>query len=120
MYRPNDESHVPSGDGSWEFSSEKAPITPKEEDRHAKLVFGRDNENMHNTHNGEIPGHHTEGAHPEPQGLMQTKSDAMSFNYSAKEPEYVQAPTSKYFLQSDAKVSDFIDVMTSPDDLSML
>ena len=113
-YRPTDASHVPNGDGEWEFNTDpkKQDPTPKELDRHVRLVFGRDLEYMHNTHNMQPPGVVADKS---------TEPDVKErFDGNFVQTEAVQAPTSKYFLQSDAKVSDFIDVMTSPDDLSML
>jgi hypothetical protein len=43
---------------------------------------------MHNTHNGETPGHTNKSMHPEPkegEGFVETEKD-MSWNYSAEEP----------------------------------
>jgi len=58
--------------------------TQDELDRFRKMVFSSSVEDMHNTRNGELPGHHLAGDHPEPKSaggdvddfnVMQVTSD---------------------------------------------
>ena len=71
--------------------------TQHELDRFRKMVYSAPVEDLHNTRNGELPGHIRYGDFPEPESNIQTevdiKADARSTNEYDKEPvDLVQKP----------------------------
>ena len=70
--------------------------TQHELDRFRKMVYSAPVEDLHNTRNGELPGHIRHGEFPEPSNIqteVDIKADARSVNEYDKEPvELVQKP----------------------------
>lgn len=81
-YRPFKKTQIYDEDGDG--VEDNVHKTQDELDRFRKMVFSSSVEDMHNTRNGELPGHHLAGDHPEPKSaggdvddfnVMQVTSD---------------------------------------------
>merc|ERR1712070_445523 len=80
--------------------------TQEELDRFRKMVFGAETEDMHNTRNGELPGHHRADDHPEPTSPganfeIQSQSDVRAMNEYDGE-----------YLQLDSRQQTFADMVS--------
>ena len=80
--------------------------TQEELDRFRKMVFGAETEDMHNTRNGELPGHHRADDHPEPSSPganfeIQSQADVRAMNEYDGE-----------YLQLDSRQQTFADMIS--------
>jgi len=102
-------SNRPIRDADGDGVEDNEKVSSHWMDKHARYVFGRDLDNMHNTHNGEVPGHTNIADSPEPKANaenVETEVD-LSWNYGDIKPV-------------ELLMTHYIDIMQSPDDLQML
>ena len=105
--------------------------TQEELDRHRKKVFGEHVHDLHNTRHGELPGHVRFGDFPEPTGVhvqdrpfqSEDVSVAVDANLGANvdfDDRSMNEGDASYLQTSEQKLSNYIQIMNSPDDLALL
>lgn len=97
--------------------------TQDELDRFRKMVFSSSVEDMHNTRNGELPGHHLAGDHPEPKSaggdvddfnVMQTGTDGFERSMNEGDASYLQLNVHQ------TSFADMVSQIQGPEDLAEL
>ena len=110
-YVPSEDIYMhlrPIRDADGDGVEDNEQVSSHWQDKHAKYVFGRELDNMHNTHNGEVPGHTNIADSPEPGKDENVEAEVdLSWNYGDNKP-------------ADLLMTKYIDIMQSPDDLQML
>lgn len=97
--------------------------TQAELDRFRKMVFGAETEDMHNTRNGELPGHHRADDHPVPGSKLQGDNQE---EFSTIQEGSDMRAMSEYdgeYLQLNVHQESFADLVSQiqgPEDLNEL
>ena len=107
----------------------------EELDRTRKKVFGETVHDLHNTRNGELPGHHNFGDHPEPTGVhiqdtvhqpeaaeaIAVQADTnLGVNVSVDDRSLNEGDASYLMTSEQVKLSSYISRINSPEDLALL
>ena len=89
-------------------------------DKFRKMVFSPAVEDLHNTRNGELPGHHRWGEHSEPGTNPHAEADAADAkkkaDAEAKIAKELEA-SKKEFLMTNDQVQNWSNILKSPEDL---
>lgn len=89
-------------------------------DKFRKMVFSPAVEDLHNTRNGELPGHHRWGDHPEPGVNIHAEAEAKEAKAKAEkeaeEKKQVEA-SKKSFVQTEENLSNWGMVLTSSENM---
>merc|ERR1712127_1026395 len=84
-------------------------------DRFRKMVFSAPVEDLHNTRNGELPGHHRWGDHPEPGTNPHAEAEAKEAKAKADEEEKIkkgEEAMKKSFIQTRDNITNWGMVLT--------
>lgn len=89
-------------------------------DRFRKMVFSAPVEDIHNTRNGELPGHHRWGDHPEPGTNPHAEAEAKEAKAKADEEAKIkkgEEAMKKSFLQTQENIENWGMVLTSSENM---
>lgn len=89
-------------------------------DKFRKMVFSPAVEDLHNTRNGELPGHHRWGEHAEPGTNPHAEADAKDAAKKAAKEAEIKKGMDQYgkgFIQISDKVSNWENILTSSEDM---